>query len=71
MRSVMNISLPTKMAIKIKKEVSSGRYATVSEFFRDLVRSWEEEKLLSELKESQEDIKNGKGEILNSLKELR
>lgn len=57
MRSIMNISLPTKMAIKIKKEVNSGKYATVSEFFRDLMRSWEEEKALTELSESQKDIK--------------
>ncbi len=71
MRAVLNISLPEKMAMKIKKEVKTGKYATVSEFFRDLLRNWEESKLLAELQESRREIKVGKGRVLKSLKDLR
>jgi len=71
MRKVINISLPSQMALKVKKEVNSGRYATVSEFFRDLLRSWEDNKLLAELRESQREIESGKGKTLRSLKDLR
>lgn len=71
MRNIVSISLPQKMAIKIKEEVKSGNYATTSEFFRDLFRQWEEKKLLSKLKESQKEIKTGKAKKLNSLKDLR
>lgn len=71
MRSIMNISLPTRMAEKVKKEVRSGRYATVSEFFRELVRGWEEDRVFRELKESQKEIVQGKGKVLRSLKDLR
>ncbi|MFH1325983.1 MAG: ribbon-helix-helix domain-containing protein [Candidatus Falkowbacteria bacterium] len=71
MRAVLNISLPEKMAMKIKKEVRTGKYATVSEFFRDLLRNWEESKLLAELQESRREIRAGKGKVLKSLKDLR
>ena len=71
MRKVINISLPSQMAMKVKKEVRTGNYATTSEFFRELVRNWEKQKLLSSLKESQSEIKQGKGKVLKSLKSLR
>ena len=71
MRNIINISLPKEMAMKVKREIRSGNYATTSEFFRDLFRQWEEKKLLSELRESQEEIRTGKAKKLNSLKDLR
>ena len=70
MRKVINISLPSQMATKIKKIVKTGKYATTSEFFRHLIREWEESQLLKELKESQKEIKSGKGKVLKSLKDL-
>jgi len=56
----------------VKKEVKKGKYASTSEFFRTLLRNYEEEnKLLNELKQSQKEIREGKGKILHSLKDLQ
>ncbi len=71
MRNIINISMPNEMVKVIKKEVKRGQYASTSEFFRGLVRSWQEEKLLIDLKESQSEIRKGKGKVLRSLKDLR
>lgn len=71
MRKIINISLPSQMATKVKKEVKSGKYATTSEFFRELIRNWEEQKLLKELRESKKEMEAGKGKVLRSLKDLR
>ncbi|HEC32920.1 MAG TPA: type II toxin-antitoxin system ParD family antitoxin, partial [Candidatus Kaiserbacteria bacterium] len=69
MRNIINISMPNEMVKVIKKEVKRGQYASTSEFFRGLVRSWQEEKLLIDLKESQSEIRKGKGKVLHSLKD--
>lgn len=70
MRKVINISLPTTMAETVKLAVKKGEYASTSEFFRDLLRRWQEETLLKELEESRLEIKQGKGKVLKSLKDL-
>ncbi|MFA5420422.1 MAG: ribbon-helix-helix domain-containing protein [Patescibacteria group bacterium] len=71
MREVINISLPATMAKTVKMAVKRGEYASTSEFFRSLLRRWQEEFLLEELEESRLEIKNGKGKKLRSLKDLR
>jgi len=71
MRKIVNISLPAELNEEVNKAVKSGHYATKSEFFRALLRLWEEEKLLKELRQSQDEIAKGKGKILKSLKNLR
>ena len=71
MRSVLNVSLPTVMAEKVRKEVRRGNYASVSEFFRSLIREWEEDRLLTELRESQHEVSRGKAKALRSLRDLR
>ena len=71
MRSVINISLPQQMATIVNKEVKTGKYASKSEFFRSLLRSWIENKALSNLKESRKELSTGKGMLLKSLKDLR
>lgn len=71
MRTIINISLPQELNKQVEKAVKSGRYASKSEFFRSLLRLWEEEQLLKELKESQKEIADGKGKVLKSLKDLR
>lgn len=72
MRSIINISLPQELSQKVDSLVKKGRYSTKSEFFRDLVRDKiEEDGVLLELKKSQEEIRQGKGKILRSLKDLR
>ena len=71
MRSVINISLPASMVKVVEKEVKQSGFSTKSEFFRSLIRMWEENKLLEELKKSQREITEGKGKVLKSLKDLR
>lgn len=71
MRTVINISLPKQMAHVVEDTVSSGRYASKSEFFRSLLRMWMENKLVGELKESRQEFEVGKGKLLKSLKDLR
>ena len=72
MRSIVNISLSKELSRKLDSMVKKGRYSTKSEFLRDLIRERiEEEEVLSELRKSQEEIRQGKGKILRSLKDLR
>lgn len=71
MREVINISLPPLMAKTVKIAVKTGSYSSISEFFRDLLRDWQEGKLLGELNESRMEISAGKGRVLRSLKAMR
>ena len=71
MRSIVNISLPTQLNSLIEKELSKGRFASKSEFFRNLVRLWLEGKLMYDLEESRQELKAGKGKLLKSLSDLR
>lgn len=71
MRTILNISMPNAMAKKIEQETKKGAYASKSEFIRFLFRAWEEETLYQELKQSRKEIKEGKGLLLKSLKDLR
>ncbi|OGU52714.1 MAG: hypothetical protein A2006_13530 [Ignavibacteria bacterium GWC2_35_8] len=59
------------MAKTVKTAVKTGNYASTSEFFRHLLRDWQEGKLLAELNESRMEIASGKGKVLSSLKALR
>jgi len=71
MREVINLSLPADTVKAVKKAVKEGNYATTSEFFRRLLRDWQEGKLLNELLESRREIESGSGRTLRSLKDLR
>lgn len=71
MRNIINISMPAEMVKFIKQEVKKGRYASISEFFRDLLREYEENKLLAEIEESRREFAAGKGKVLHSFKDLR
>lgn len=70
MRQIINISLPQQMAKELKVSVKEGGFATVSEFFRHLLREWQIKKLLREVKKGRQEIKAGKGIELKSLKDL-
>lgn len=67
----MNISLPPQMAAMVREEVSEGEYASVSEFFRDLVREWTRSRAIADVLKSEEEYKQGKGKVLRSLADLR
>lgn len=71
MRNIINISMPAETVKFIKQEVKKGKYASVSEFFRALLRDYEEERLLANIEESRREIKAGKGKVLHSFKDLR
>lgn len=71
MRTVVNISLPEKLAEVVEKTVQKEGYASKSEFFRTLLRAWLENKLAKELEESRKELKAGKGKLLRTLKDLR
>ena len=71
MRSIINISLPQTLTSIVEKEVRKGNFASKSEFFRHLLREWNEEKLSKELEKSRKELKNGEGKILKSLADLR
>ncbi len=71
MRSVINISLPSELSAIVEEHIKDGKYATKSEFFRYLLRLWTEGKLLEGLIESRQELLEGKGKILKSLRDLR
>ena len=71
MRAVINISLPQQMVQTIEENVRSGRFASKSEFFRHLIREWQDNKLLQELNQSRNEFNQGKAKVLKSLKNLR
>ena len=71
MRNIINISLPPELKRDVDKAVKTGRFSTKSEFFRHLMRLWQEEQLLAELRQSQKEIVLGRGKKLKSLKSLR
>jgi len=71
MREIMNLSLPKPLAQSVNDIVKEGRYASKSEFFRELLRMWLEGKILKELAESRKELASSRGRTLKSLKELR
>ncbi|MFH0873310.1 MAG: ribbon-helix-helix domain-containing protein [Candidatus Komeilibacteria bacterium] len=70
MRQIINISLPEQTVKAVKRAVKDGEFVSTSEFFRALLRSWQEGNLLSELNASRAEIRAGKGKTLRSLKDL-
>jgi len=71
MREIINLSLPKPLAQSVNSIVREGKYASKSEFFRELLRMWLEGKILKDLAESREELAAGNGKILKSLKNLR
>ena len=71
MRTIINIFLPKQMAKTVDDTVKSGGFASKSEFFRHLIREWQEKRLLAELEQSRLEFASGKAKVLKSLKSLR
>ncbi len=71
MRSILNISLPATLADIVKKEVKKGNFASTSEFFRHLLRLWNDKKLSYELGRSERDFASGDFKALKTLRDLR
>ncbi len=70
MRAIINISLPQPMVDLIEISVAKGNFASKSEFFRHIIREWQENQLLSDINKSRAEFKVGKGKLLKSLKDL-
>ncbi len=62
--------MPPALRREVDKIVKDKNYASVSEFFRDAIRSWKEDQALKELRASQAQIARGKGKVLKSLADL-
>lgn len=71
MREVINISLPKELSKTVDELIKKDKYATKSEFFRDLLRMRLEGRILKELLESRKELASSKGKLLRSLKDLR
>lgn len=70
MRTIINISLPSELNKVVEREVKKGKFSTKSEFFRMLLRLWEEEKIAQELEASVREMRAGKKKLLRSLADL-
>ena len=71
MRTIINISLPKELKREVENAVKKEHYASISEFFQDLLRLWKEEQILKDIRESEREFAQGKGKVLKSLKDLR
>lgn len=71
MRTIINISVPASVKKEVEHEVKAGGYASVSEFFRAIIRERKENILLRDLAQSRREFSAGKGKVLRSLKVLR
>lgn len=63
--------MPKELSRVVEKEMQKGKFASKSEFFRNLIRLWEEGKLFSDLQESEKEFAAGRGKKLRSLAGLR
>lgn len=70
MRNVISISLPIGLKKQVDRTVKEENYSSVSEFFRDAIRAWEEEQLYQSVLRSEKEFAEGKGKRLRSLKDL-
>lgn len=71
MRNIINISLPKELREVVEREIKKGRFATKSEFFRNLLRMWEEAEIVKDVEVSRKEFADGKGKKLRSLRDLR
>lgn len=71
MRTIINISVPVSVKKEVEHEVKAGGYASVSEFFRTMIRERKEHMLLYGIEQSRREFKAGKSKVLHSLKDLR
>ena len=70
MRNIINISLPKEMVRAVEHEVKSGKFASKSEFFRNLLCKWEEDRISEAVLESRAECAAGKGKLLRSFADL-
>jgi len=59
------------MVAAIEDKIKKEHFSTKSEFVRNLIRLWMNGKLAEELEESRKELRQGRGRLLKSLKDLR
>jgi len=70
MRNIVTISMPPSTKKNVDSIIKENNFASVSEFFRDTIRAWEEDKLIKDIIQSEKEFALGKGKRLRSLKDL-
>lgn len=50
--------------------VSENNYSSISEFIRDAIRAWEDDRLYQSVLQSEKEFAQGKGKRLRSLRDL-
>jgi len=70
MRKTLNISMSPKLLKRVEAAVDENDYSSVSEFFRDALRAWEDEQLYQSVMRSRQDVARGRYKRLRSLRDL-
>jgi Arc/MetJ-type ribon-helix-helix transcriptional regulator len=70
MRNIVTISIPPSLKKNVEYMMKERNYASVSELFRDSIRSLEEDLLIKNIIESEREFSLGKGKRLRSLRDL-
>ena len=70
MRNILSISVPPSVKKSVDNIMRENKYASISELFRDSIRSLEEDQLIKSMMESEREFIAGKGRKLRSLKDL-
>jgi len=63
--------MPPNLKKEVEQIIKEENYASVSEFFRDAIRTWKENQIYNEIMQSEKEFTKGNGRVLKSLKELR
>lgn len=63
--------MPPALKKEVEQIIKEENYASVSEFFRDAIRTWKENQIYNEIMQSEKEFTKGNGRVLKSLKELR
>ena len=63
--------MPANMKKEMVLYAKESQYTSVSELIRDMWRDYKRKKLLEDIRESQKEIREGKGKILHSFNDLR
>ena len=71
MRTIINISVPIAVKKEVEHEVKAGGYASISEFFRAVLRERKENATLRGIEVSRREFSKGEGKVLRSLRDLR
>lgn len=70
MRNIITISVPPAVKRSVESIMKENKYASVSELFRDAIRSLEDDKLIQSIMKSEREFALGKGKRLRSLRDL-